>query len=541
MRKRHTSTRQSIALTAAITTGMVFVGCGKGSSSDENSDGGSTAPSSDPTTIGGGSAKNAIVLSGQLAITDLQLTGSTKGVLAFNSRQGQFVGDPQEISVEDDGRFKVELVKQEEAVKTLVEEAAKPRDQRDLEKMAQSARSIMGGGKEINAEMIRNMPEEEIQSGIGDIAGRMQKSGPVTLLVAYDKSDDIVARARSFRFISMNTPGGRALSSLPNERLKGDVNLGRVSGSKRDVVGEARSTDAFDLPPAALETLADIGRSMKNVINNYMNKDWTAQPFYFWESTDRMADVMDKFSDVNRTSYKGFGFYIGSQTDFGLTYADLCGAKAVTFTPPSPITVAGVSGTVASYSNAGSTQSTQGSSRTCNGNGYYAREDVRDGRTSYMLNFGTGGSITSTPPGLWDLSIDGRQVGRYDFDLASPMVDGKPVVLMPRAKFITSGGQVTGVEVELYHWNGSGFEKVEDLGGFRRIVSEFQASVTRQSDQQESMAQLKIGDDNRITGAFDGSLMDQGQARNPAISTSDLGSFAIYYVIANASYRVEFR
>ena len=82
---------------------------------------------------------------------------------------------------------------------------------------------------------------------------------------------------------------------------------------------------------------------------------------------------------------------------------------------------------------------------------------------------------------------------------------------------------------------------MEDLGGFRRIVSEFEASVTRQSDQLESMAHLKIGDDNRITGAFDGSLMDQGQARNPAISTSDLGSFAIYYVIANASYRVEFR
>jgi len=373
----------------------------------------------------------------------------------------------------------------------------------------------------------------------------LKKSGPVTVLVAYDKTGDRVSEGQSFRFISLPTPGGKALSSLPNERLKGNLDLGKISGSKRDVTSEARSTDAIDLSASALDSMADAGRALKNLANAYMNSAWKSQTFYFWTTTDKPSDVFDQFSTPAHSTYKGYGFYIGSNGDQGLSYEDVCGDKAITFTPPSPVTTVdnqGGTSTLTAYSNSGVNRSTQGSNRICEGGGYYAREDVYDGRKSFMLNFGTGGSITSSPNGLWRLKVAGQEVARYDFDMASPIVDGKPTALIPRAKFITAGGQVTGVEVELYRWTGSQYEKLDDLGGFRRLVSEMNASITRTSDDKEISTRLKIGEDNKITGAFDSSdVGKEGGARNPPVATSDVKYMAVYYVIANASYRIEFR
>ena len=537
--------RLSWCLTLAV---FLSASCSKKSSGGDGTNSSDTGTiSADGGTPGiSANSGNNLVVAGQLALTGLSLADAPKGVLAFKSRQGSVNGTPEVIDVDAEGKFKVNVVRTEDAVATLVAEAGKAPADRNWDAMLQAARNFMGGeASDLTVERLKAMSESEIQSGVGELAAKAKKSGPVTLLVAYDKTGDKVTEAQSFRFISLPTPENRPLSAIPTERLKGDVSLGKISGSKRDVTSEASSSDALDLSPGALESLADVGRSLKNIVNSYMNDKWTAEPFYFWKSSDHYTDALDKFSEPANSSYKGYGFYVKSSGDQGLTYENLCGTKSVVFTPPAPVTLVDDSNqtsTAASFGNAGATPGTQNNNRICTSNSYYAREDVYGGRTSYMLNFGTGGSITTSPQGLWKLTVDNVEVGRYDFDLASPIVDGKPVTLIPRAKFITSNGQVTGVEVELYRWNGTGYVKVEDLGGFSRLVSDINASITQTSPNADINTTLKIGDDNRITGAFDGNEKDdQGVAQNPSVATSNITAFAVYYVIGNASYRTEFR
>lgn len=541
LRMNHSKTSR-VAWSVAISSTLLVGGCGKKSSNTDSS-GSEESGSPEGSKISQNSG-NLLTVSGQLALGGLELTGAEKGILAFTSRAGDSSGEPKQVSVDADGKFKLELARAEDAVVVLVEEAQKARDVRDYERMARAASALGVGDGDISAEKIRQFTEEEIQEGVGDLARKMKEAGPVTLLVAYDKTGDRVSEASSFRFISLPTPSGRALSSLPNERMKGDMDMGKISGTKRDVTSELASSDAFDLSAGALESLADVGRSLKNIVNSYMNKDWKAQPFYFWKTDDTIADVLDQFSDVGRSTYQGYGFYIGSHSDLGLSYADVCGGKPIVLTPPSPVDVVDQQGAITQttvFDNGGQ-MNTSGSSCS-GGNGFYGREDNYGNGRTFMLNFGTGGSIVSSPRGLWRLTIDGQESGRFDFDLASPVVDGKPVSLVPRAKFITSAGQITGVEVELYRYNGSAYEKVTDLGGFRRLVNEFAAGGERNSgSNEESRTMLEIGADNRITGVFDSSLTDgQGNVMNPPIPVSDVRSLAVYYVVANASYRIEFR
>ena len=486
------------------------------------------------------------MIAGQIAISDLSLLDAApKGVLAFATRAGTIAGLPQSFDVDSSGNFRATVVRTEGAVATLVAEAAKNPAVRDWEKMFAAFRDFNGGNTDgMTVDDIKAKPETEIQEGIGKIANEAKETGPVTLLVAYDKTGDKVSEAQSFRFISLPTPENRPLSAIPGESLKGDVNLGRVSGSKRDIISEAKTSDALDLSSAAAESLADVGRSLKNIANAYMNDEWKAQPFYYWESTDRYTSVIDAWSNPDHSNYKGYGFYIGSKGSAGLTYEALCGSsrRNITFTPPAAIVTTNI-GTVTEYNNASANASTQGSSRTCEGGGYYAREDVRDGQTTFMLNYGTGGSITTSPKGLWKLKVDGVEQARFDFDMSSPIVDGKPVTLIPRAKFTTESGKVTGVEVELYRWNGSALVKVEDLDGFKRVVSAARAGYTRTSDNADKETVLVIGSDGKLTGKFDDSLKDKSQSdsRNPPVPTSDVKAFNVYYEIGNASYRVEFR
>ena len=160
-----------------------------------------------------------------------------------------------------------------------------------------------------------------------------------------------------------------------------------------------------------------------------------------------------------------------------------------------------------------------------------------------MLGFGTGGSIQSSPEGLWRMEVDGTEVGRYDLALAAPVKDGKPQVFLPQAKFIKTGTKITGVEVELHRWNGTAYELVTDLAPVQKLVTEFMASVTRASDNAELRAKLTLNEDGTITGKYDGKESNEGDGKpsNPAVAASDVSSFAISFVIGNASYRMEFR
>lgn len=532
---------------AAQIAALSLYGCQKKDSKGDTASDESKEEAPDAGTPGvTATSGNEVILTGVLNLGALELTQSTKGILAFNIAAGKVTGK-REVEVDADGKFSVTVAKADEVVDSLLAEMDKTPETRDWQAMYDGASQITDL-RGMTVEDLKSMSEEDLAEGITDLANDLKNAGSMTLLVAYDKSGDPVAEAASFRFIGMPTATGKALSGLSNADLKGNVSFGKISGEGSDITSEVEAADAFDLSAAALESLADSSRALKMVKNKHMNDKWSVDPFYFWKSNVAKADVVDKFSDINLNTYHGYGFYVPSEGDQGLTYEDLCGDKTIKLTPPEALTEKDWSGTVravAEYSNAGSTKSTQGDSKICQGNGFYGRQDNRSEGLSYMLNFGTGGSIQSSPEGLWKMTIDGTEVGRYDLALTSPMVDGKPAVLLPQAKFTTSGGNITGVEVQLFRWNGTAYEQVTDMAPVKKLFSEFSASITRTSDNGEARTRLTVNEDGTITGAFDSSESDEGSESggplNAPVATSDVTSFAVYYNIGQASYRMEFR
>jgi hypothetical protein len=249
--------------------------------------------------------------------------------------------------------------------------------------------------------------------------------------------------------------------------------------------------------------------------------------------------VIDAWSDVNTSVYNGYGFYVPSNGDQGLSQADVCGGKSIELIPPTSLTLKDEwsTRTVTKFSNAGTTV---GSGDTCNGGSdYYARQDERDGNISYMLNFGTGGSIQESPEGLWSMKVDNVEVGAFDLATSIPIdADKKPLVFLPQVKFNSSNGQIVSADVELYHWNGSAFAKVTDMDPVRRLFSGFQAAV----DNDKSRADVVLQADGTLKAVFDSSDVDDGEARNPPVAVSSITQgFAVYYQIGTNSYRMEFR
>lgn len=527
---------------------MGMYGCGK-KESDE-------APAATSATSGGGvpgvvaEEGNDVTLTGQLALGDLSLAGAEQGILAFTMVKGELKSAPTKIEVDAEGKFSVPIAKVDAALDYLLEQMELDPADRDYETMATVVNESGIAGRDLTAEFLQEMPEEDLQEGIAGAAQDNKDGGNMTLLVAYDISEDgdVIAEAESFRFINLPTPAGKGLSAIPNRDLKGSVSFGQITGDGTDVISEVDADEALDLSESVLETLADASRALKTVKNEYMNSAWGVTPFYFWKSNVAKEDVIDAFSNISLNTYHGYGAYVptlyGTTPD--VTFEELCGDKLVTITPPTAVNIKDFNDaltSVDSFDNVDSTIQNQGGSRSCySAAGMYIREDVRDGETSFMSNFGTGGSIQDSPAGLWRMEIGSVEVARFDMALAKPVdADNNPLVLLPSAKFISSGGNITGVEIKLYSWNGSEYVQLTDMEPVIKLVSEMSASVTKTSDNGESMARMVIGDDGVLTGVFDGTDEDRGEVRNPAVATNDITAFAFYYVIGNASYRMEFR
>lgn len=549
----------SISLYAALSLAVALPACGKKSDDDDKEEtpsavgtGGGTAQNTgtnESTSPGVTAATgNDLILSGQLALSGLGLAETAKAALVYQFSLGEVIGFPAEVAVDDNGKFSATVPKADAAIELLVTQAALPREQRDWDKMATTVMSVMDVGREITGSTLQNMSEQEIQDGVGEIAKSMQSAGRMTLIVAYDKSGDKVAEAQSFRFIGLQTPGGKNLSGLPNSSLKGNVNLGKITGAGADVTSEVKASDALDISSSALETFADMGRILKSVKNDYMNTKWSVTPFYFWNgNSNGHSNLIDQWSDVAASTYHGYGFYVPSNGDQGLSQADVCGGKPIEFIPPGgSLTLKNPDSSLRTTPKFTNTGTSVGNSDTCNGGtDYYARRDERDGQVSYMLNFGTGGSIQNSPEGLWTMKVDGAEVGHFDLASSMPVdANRKPLVFIPRARFNSSNGNIVSVDVELHRWTGSAYEKVTDLDPVRRLFKAFEVSITtgQWPNTTEHRSKITIQDDGSMRSVFDGSRIDNGQTlNNPVAVNSITQGFAIYYEVGNASYRIEFR
>ncbi len=530
-----------VQLTATLMlVSFSFLSCGK------KKDSSSSAASSDPGVQE--STDNNLTLSGTLAISSPTLalaSAGADGILAFSISSGTVIGEPTKIDVASDGTFSLPMTRKNDAVETMKDQAALPAAQRDWNALLEAAAKVVDLDG-MTAEDLKGMDESELQSGIAEVAANLSTAGSMTMLVAYTKSatGDVVAEAESFRFIGMPTSGGQTLSGIPMSDLKGNISFGNISGSGTDVKSQITANDAMNLSTDAIERFAEIGKALKMVKNSYMNQDWGVEPFYVWNATQKPADLLGAYSDASKQSYSGYGFYVRTLSKTDLTFANMCGTKVVTFTPPSAVTSSeGSSHTVTAFDNKSVTTSKQGSSDICSGNGYYARADYQNSVLSgIMLNFGTGGSITTSPEGLWKLAIDGTTVGNYDLALASPVdSDGNPTVLVPSVQFTQSGSNVVSMSVKLYAYKDGAYSEVTDFAPVRALISQMEGSITRASDNGESRVILTLADDNTISGSFDSTRKEDGSVINAPVAVSDVSAFSFAYQIGTSNYRTEWR
>ena len=548
-----TSKSQNGSLFKLLSLGLVstlvlsVAACGKKKSSDEEDE----ATSATASTGGGSSAPTygveandgpAVVVTGSLALGSLSLAGS-QSVLMFKTVGGKSNVAPTEVPMDAAGKFTATIQKSEADIAILKAQMLISRDGRDWEAISAAVARI--DGSIMSAAELQAMPEADIQEGVSSLADSAEKKGTIMLLVAYDKSGNKESEASSFRFIGMPTAAGGKLTALVSESIKGNLSLGSIKGNGANPVAELpASASAFNMSEASIEALAGMGDALKSVKNAHMNSDWTSEPFYSWLQTPAsgtgIASATDQYPDVNQSVYSGYGVYLFPRHNLtaSFTLDEICGTtptKPVIFTPPTAVNM-GYGNSIISYtsfSGANSSLSTQGSNRICQGgDNFYAREDLRNGQLSYVMNFGAGGSIQDVPAGLWRFTIGGTEVGRFDLNASSPIRDGKSMAPLMSAKFITTGSQVTGVSVKFYRWNGTSYALMTDLKPIQKLVSEVSSSVTRTSDNGEERIE-------ELTLSADG-MSYEGTFESP-VATSDVNAFSASYRIGDNNYRVEYR
>jgi hypothetical protein len=510
---------------------LVAAACGKSKSDD-------TAATTDGPGVTASDA-STVSLTGQLAL-NLGLTANETGILQFKLSGGKASGAPVEVEVDADGKFTANVGKSIEAKEIFTEELAKDPAARDQDRLAKALSDFFGVSVAEAKDFLNNSPEAEIQSDIKGFVEELENAGTMTVLVAYTKTGNKETEADSFRFIGMPTASGKNLFGIVDQALIGNANLGSITNADGDEAkSELSSADALDLPSEAQDALAEAGKALKSLKNAYMNSAWTAAPFYLWSYTGSSSSMMNAFSDVSKLQYRGTGFYIGSQADTPFVFEDICATspKAVEFTPPSAVSVRQYDNTTASvtkFANVSVSATSQGDKRVCQGGGvggFYARED---GTRDFMLNFATGGAIDgSVPAGLWRLSYDGSEVGRFDLAASAPLdANGKPSVFIPSTKFIVSdAGKITGAVTEFYRWNGTEMVKLTDLTPLKKLLTEVNAAVEITQNNEEKRAQATFS----TTGATMEATFDSEYA------TSAVSHTNFSYKIGDATYRFEYR
>jgi hypothetical protein len=525
---KHKAKKASLVLPLVL----VASACGKSKSDDTAAtvDNGPGVTASDASTVS---------LTGQLAL-NMGLTASETGVLQFKLSGGKTSSAPVELEVDADGKFSANVGKSIEAKEIFTAELAKEPAARDNARLAKALADFFGVSVSEAENFLSKTPEGEIQSDIKGYVEELERSGTMTVLVAYTKTGSKETEAESFRFIGMPTASGKNLFGIVDQALIGNANLGSITDADGDEAkSELSSADALDLPADAQDALADVGKALKSLKNAYMNSAWTASPFYLWSYSGSSSSMMNAFTDISKLQYRGTGFYIGSQADTPFVFEDICSAspKAVEFTPPSAVNVRQYDNTTASvtkFANVSVSASSQGDKRICMGGGtggFYARED---GTRDFMLNFATGGAIDgSVPAGLWRLKYDGSEVGRFDLAASAPLdANGKPTVFIPSTKFIVSdAGKITGAVTEFYRWNGTEMVKITDLTPLKKLLSEVTAGVEITEGNEEKRANATFS----TTGATMEATFD-GEYATSAVSYTNFS-----YKIGDATYRFEYR
>jgi hypothetical protein len=480
---------------------------------------------------------DSVAVAGSLAL-NLTLAGGPDQVLAFRSSKGKY-DDVRSVIVSDvdeNGKFSLKLPQGNEKL-DQIKNAKRADGSFDRNQVSQ----ILG------QEIPSDTSDAEIQAHLDEMAAEAAAGGVSYTLVAMKKSGDRVEEATSFKFIGMKS-GGAILNGLPISSAKGDIGLGEISGEGDQGTSElGLSEEVFDISLATLEGLSAASKALKIVKNQWMNQhedgsSYEVTPFYMWKAplTAARAD----FTTANSAAFSGMGMYLAVRNT-GLIFEDICTptpiGKALTLTPPVEI-IAGSLGTINAsnpFSNAGlgaiqteSTRSNCGGSAT----GFYGAG--KPGEQDLMLNWGTGGSITTVPEGIWDFKVADESKAHFELASSSPIdADGNPLVFIPSVKVTMADGAVSKVEVELYRYDAatSDYVKIEDLAAFKGSVSGFNCELGSRAESGSSI-------DERVSllENVSGSVMSVSAAdyTNKYLDDQTL-KVAVYYEMFGGSYRME--
>ena len=293
--------------------------CGKKESSDEASD--------ESATSGGGNAGvsanagNELNLSGQFLAapsTALALAENARGVILYTlDGTGRVAAAPKEISVDAEGRFKAPISRLSSDAQKFAK-ILKPDDTADKALAKQlfpehaadiDATSAAELGKQLKADI-----EEGKQGGSYRY-----------LLVSFEKSGDAVKEAASFQFIGMPTAAGN-LSVFPADLMKGDTDLGKITGGKKDeATTELKAVDTLNLSAAALEELVGASQTLKVLKYHWMNRSANAAEVTPWFGfvSDNFPSANNAFAPAGNLKYMGGGLYIAARK-IGATFAEVC-------------------------------------------------------------------------------------------------------------------------------------------------------------------------------------------------------------------------
>jgi len=151
----------------ALLSILLAASCGRGSNDNNPKDPEEEGKNqSDPnkTNQTNQPAANNVRISGQLNIAGLELLAGEKGVLAFTTRQGEFAGEPKEVSVAADGTFSTDLAKTEDSVQDLINIISKPRDQWDYDAILRNVRMIVPEAGSLSVDKLKAMSDTEIKA-----------------------------------------------------------------------------------------------------------------------------------------------------------------------------------------------------------------------------------------------------------------------------------------------------------------------------------------------------------------------------------------
>ena len=484
---------------------------------------------------------------------------TTKGVVLFTlDYTSKLASPPTAIAVSDDGSFTI------------------PIERNRLEKLESA---IVGGvvnrtiAKEIfpqYATEIDSMSDAELVEGLTEEIDAMKKHPDMRyVLVSYDISGDKEAEAKSMQFIGLPTSGS-ALKLLPGDALKGDLNLGLITGSGDEATSTLTAADSLELSSSVLEEMAGASQTLKFLKNVWMNPDSKAEvtPWFSYTNAD-VASTVNKFTTPSGIVYTGGGYYI-KPVDIGATWGEVCPpnpanasdktgttysatpAKIVKWYPPIDLlssTSGETFGPTNPYTNAGGSYQRQDqygetscAKASTVGGGMYTRASA-ESDTDFQLQLGDY-IKGKTPEGLWRLKVDATEQGRWDLSAAAPYdKDGDPVIYVPAIKVITdSAGMATGFQAKFYFYDKAtkAFREALDTAGVESLVHSF--NMDGGYSLTHTGGDLSVHDITIADGIVSGALPAADQAIYPCpadpSSVQCINKLGFSYFIGNISYRM---